>query len=142
MPYIRTSYRNDFYYGASKELIELAKVFRREQTEAEEVLWKALRNHGFANLKFRRQHPVKWFIADFYCHEHKLIIEVDGGIHKRDLQTEHDQNRTSEIEMMGIQVIRFSNEEIMSNLDSVLQKIQTTIQRSSSPSPSGEGAGG
>ena len=54
MPFIKTSYRNDFYYGASKELIILAKEFRKTQTEAEKILWKALRNHGFSELKFRR----------------------------------------------------------------------------------------
>ena len=142
MPYIKTSYRNDFYFGASRELINLAKEFRKTQTEAEKLLWKALRNHGFANLKFRRQHPVKWFIADFYCHDFKLIIEVDGGIHNSEIQSEHDENRTSELEELGIRVIRFSNEEILNKLDLVLQKIQQTILRSSTPSPGGEGAGG
>ena len=142
MPYIKTSYRNDFYFGASRELINLAKEFRKTQTEAEKILWKALWNHGFANLKFRRQHPVKWFIADFYCHDFKLVLEVDGGIHNSEIQSEHDENRTSALEELGIRVIRFSNEEILNNLESVLQKIQQSIQRSSSPSPCGEGAGG
>jgi very-short-patch-repair endonuclease len=142
MPYIKTSYRNDFYFGASRELISLAKEFRKTQTEAEKVLWNALRNHGFASLKFRRQHPIKWFVADFYCHDFKLIIEVDGGIHNSEIQSEHDENRTSELEDMGIQVIRFSNEDILNNLESVLKKIHQTILRSTSPSPRGEGAGG
>jgi len=142
MPYIKTSYRNDFYFGASRELINLAKEFRKTQTEAEKVLWNALRNHGFANLKFRRQHPVRWFIADFYCHDFKLVIEVDGGIHNNGIQSEHDENRTSELEELGIQVIRFSNEDILNNIESVLRQIQQTILRSSSPSPRGEGAGG
>jgi very-short-patch-repair endonuclease len=130
MPYIKTSYRNDFYFGASRELINLAKEFRKTQTVAEKLLWDALRNHGFSNFKFRRQHPVKWFIADFYCHEVRLIIEVDGGIHKEYFQAEHDQGRTSEIETLGIHVIRFSNEEILSDLETVLQSIQNFIQRS------------
>ena len=98
MPFIKTSYRNDFYYGASKELIELAKEFRKKPTEAEEVLWNALRNNHFSGIKFRRQHPVKWFIVDFYCHEAKLVIEVDGGIHLAFPQAEHDESRTSEIQ--------------------------------------------
>ena len=142
MPFIKTRYRNDFYYGASKELIILAKEFRKTQTEAEKILWKALRNHVFSELKFRRQHPVKCFIADFYCHEYKLIIEVDGGIHNHDIQKEHDENRTSELDEMGIQVIRFTNEDILKNIESVLHQIHQTILQSSSPSPGGEGAGG
>ena len=78
---------------------------------------------------------------DFYCQKFKLIIEVDGGIHNSEIQSEHDENRTFELEDFGIQVIRFSNEEILNNLESVLQKIHQTILRSSSPSPGGEGAG-
>ena len=142
MPYIKTSYRNDFYYGASKELITMAKEFRKNMTKAEKVLWDALRNHRFSALKFRRQHPIKWFIADFYSHEIKLIIEVDGGIHNSTSQTEHDASRTSEIETLGINVIRFSNEDILNNLEFVLHQILLTIQQSSSPSPGGEGVGG
>jgi very-short-patch-repair endonuclease len=103
----------------------MSQELRKKPTTAETLLWEALRNHGFANLKFRRQHPVKWFIADFYCHEARLVIEVDGGIHNNSDQAEYDQNRTAELEELGIQVIRFS-----------------TLQRSSSPSPGGEGAGG
>ena len=102
MPYIKTSYRNDFYYGASKELIKLAKELRKNQTKAENQLWLALRNHSLSGIKFRRQHPVRWFIADFYYHEAKLVIEVDGGIHNIPCQAEHDENRTSEIEALGI----------------------------------------
>ena len=142
MPYIKTSYRNDFYYGASKELITRAKEFRKNLTQVEKVLWDALRNHRFSALKFRRQHPIKWFIADFYSHEVKLIIEVDGGIHNNANQTEYDASRTSEIERLGISVIRFSNEDILNNLEFVLYQILLTIQRSSSPSPGGEGVGG
>jgi very-short-patch-repair endonuclease len=142
MPFIKTSYRNDFYFGASKELIKLAKEFRKKPTEAEEVLWYALRNNHFPGLKFRRQHPIKWFIADFYCHEAKLVIEVDGGIHLAIPQAEHDESRTSEIETLGIHVLRLTNEEIMNSLESVLEQIKTSIQCSSSPSPRGEGAGG
>ena len=120
----------------------MAKEFRKNMTKAEKVLWDALRNHRFSTLKFRRQHPIKWFIADFYSHEIKLIIEVDGGIHNSTSQTEHDASRTSEIETLGINVIRFSNEDILNNLEFVLHQILLTIQQSSSPSPGGEGAGG
>ena len=110
--------------------------------QAEKVLWNALRNNHFTDIKFRRQHPLKWFIADFYCHEAKLVIEVDGGIHLAIPQAEHDESRTSEIENLGIHVLRITNEEIMNSLEIVLEKIKTSLQRSSPPSPCGEGAGG
>jgi len=142
MPFIKSSYRNDFYYGASKQLINRAKELRKQQTDAEKVLWNALRSHQFSGFKFRRQHPVKWFIADFYCHEVKLIIEVDGGIHATPDQSAYDVGRTAEIEEMGISLIRFTNEEILTNLEFVLKQIDKMIQLPTSPSPGGEGAGG
>jgi very-short-patch-repair endonuclease len=142
MPFISTSYRNDFYFGASKELIKRAKELRKTQTETEKILWGLLRNHKFSAFKFRRQHPVRWFISDFYCHEARLIIEVDGGIHSRGDQAEYDEGRSAEIEDLGIRIIRFTNEEILNNCDSVLLQIQTILQRPSTPSPRGEGAGG
>ena len=142
MPFIKSSYRNDFYYGASKQLINRAKELRKQQTDAEMLLWNALRSHRFSGLKFRRQHPVKWFIADFYCQEVKLIIEVDGGIHATPDQSAYDAGRTAEIEELGLKIIRFTNEEILTNLEFVLQKIEETIQLPTSPSPCGEGVGG
>jgi very-short-patch-repair endonuclease len=142
MAYIKTSYRNDFYFGASRELIKKAKELRKRETEAERVLWEALRNNKFAALKFRRQHPVKCFVADFYCHEVNLIIEVDGGIHNQKDQALYDESRTHELESLGLRVLRFTNDEILNNLTSVLSQIQRTIQSESSPSTGGEGAGG
>jgi very-short-patch-repair endonuclease len=142
MACIKTSYRNDFYFGASRELITRAKKLRKVETNAERILWDALRNKRFSHLKFRRQHPVKWFIADFYCHEIKLIIEVDGGIHNQEDKAAYDTGRMHEIESLGLIVIRFSNDEILNNLTSVLNQIQRTIQSESSPSQGGEGAGG
>ena len=142
MPFIKSSYRNDFYYGASKQLINRAKELRKQQTDAEKVLWNALRSHQFSGFKFRRQHPVKWFIADFYCHEVKLIIEVDGGIHATPDQSAYDVGRTAEIEEMGISLIRFTNEEILTNLEFVLKQIDKMIQLPTSPLRAERGQGG
>ena len=114
---------------------------RKEKTEAEELLWQALRNKQVGNCKFRRQHPIGQFIADFYCHEAGLIIEVDGGYHNKADQKTYDKARTQVINDFGVKVIRFTNEEILSNLTEVVKKVSEVLQPLS-PSPSGEGAGG
>lgn len=94
-------------------------------TEAEDILWKHLRNKKLNGLKFRRQHSLDIFIADFCCHEKKLVIELDGGIHDILEQKEYDEGRTSELEGKGFKVIRFRNEEIMNDLEDVLNRILT-----------------
>jgi very-short-patch-repair endonuclease len=80
-----------------------------------------LRAHRLGGLKFRRQHPLGPFVADFYCAEHRLIVEVDGGIHIR--QVEHDQVRTEQFETYGYRVIRFKNSEVEQDIETVLEKI-------------------
>jgi len=98
-------------------------ILRRSETEAEKLLWQALKNRKCAGLKFRRQHPFGWFVLDFYCHERALAVEVDGGIHKNRDVKRHDINRTSELENMGVRVIRFTNEEVIGEIEEVLKKI-------------------
>jgi len=78
-------------------------------------------------LKFRRQHPVHIFILDFYCHERKLAIEVDGGVHKAIEQSERDENRTYELEHIGISVLRFTNEEVEKHINEVLKRIEEAV---------------
>ena len=93
-------------------------------TEAEEILWKRLRNNKLEELKFRRQHPLDIFIADFYCHQKKLIIELDGGIHDNLEQKEYDEGRTFELEEKGFKILRFRNEEVINNIEDVLSRIK------------------
>jgi len=111
-------------YRKYKALINArTKELRNNPTPTENVLWDHLRKRQFQGLKFLRQHPilhhqnnrVYFFIADFYCHEHQLIIEVDGDIHNKKEQMEHDQMRTETLEEMGYTVIRFPN-SIVDNL--------------------------
>jgi very-short-patch-repair endonuclease len=116
-----------------KELVEIAKEIcrnlRRNSTPAEKKLWNSLRNRQLDMKKFLRQHPLfydvtgkeTFFVADFYCHEEKLVIELDGVYHKYRLTD--DQNRTQIINTLGLTVIRFNNEEVINNLPYVLQKI-------------------
>ena len=111
-------------YGASSEIIKRAKELRSRMTIAEVRLWNKLRNRQCGNYKFRRQHPIERFIADFYCHEVRVVIELDGAIHNSAENREYDDNRTAEFEKWDITVIRFSNEEVYENLDSVVNTIK------------------
>jgi very-short-patch-repair endonuclease len=90
-------------------------------TPAEAALWERLKKKRLHGLKFRRQHPLHHFILDFYCHAHQLVVEADGGIHHR--QQEYDAARTEWLTQRGFRVIRFSNEEIFNDLETVLHKI-------------------
>jgi len=105
----------------SKRTTKLARHLRREATPAEQKLWQHLRNRNLFGLKFRRQQPIGHFIVDFYCHEHKLIIEVDGGIHER--KQRYDEARTRWLEQQDCRVIRFKNEDVIFNVEAVLNKI-------------------
>ncbi len=134
------SYTEELFKGASASLFGNARSMRKEKTEAEDKLWQALRNKQIENCKFRRQHPIGNFIADFYCHEEKLAIEVDGGYHNEKEQRAYDEARTQVINEFGVQVMRFSNEEILNNLPEVLNKIRHNL--SPIPSPAGEGQWG
>ena len=113
---------DNLFYNAPPHIMAFAKELRKNMTPAEKALWDKIRNRKVANCKFRRQHPIDIFIADFYCHEKKLVIEIDGEIHNA--QKEHDINRTAEMENYGIRVIRFTNDEIENELEKVVEKIE------------------
>ena len=113
------------FYNAKPTIFERAKLLRANMTEAELKLWSYLRNNKLG-VRFKAQHPIDLFIADFYCHQVKLVVEVDGSIHN--LQTDYDEGRTEEIERFGIVVIRFTNDEVIHHIDKVLISIQATIK--------------
>jgi very-short-patch-repair endonuclease len=102
-----------------------AKQLRKTLTPAEQQLWQALRGGKLAGLKFRRQHPVGNFILDFYCAAHKLVVEVDGGIHET--QIEYDTARTTELEVHGYRIVRFPNEVVLHQLETVLAEILQVV---------------
>lgn len=114
----------DMWKGASTKIFSNARKLRENQTEAEEFLWLALRENQLDGLKFRRQHPLSIYIADFYCHKLKLIIEIDGGYHQTKEQMILDAERTTAIEFQGLKVIRFTNDEVLLKLPEVLNKIK------------------
>ncbi len=114
-------HEHDTYQQTSPELRQRAKELRRQMTPAEQLLWEQVRDRRLGGLKIRRQHPIGRFIADFYCTEARLIIEVDGGIH--DQQRERDAARTEYLEQRGFRVLRIRNEAIERNTDEVLAEI-------------------
>ena len=116
-------YKANLTWSAKPSIFDNAKDLRKSMTEAEKILWKQLRNNKLNGLKFRRQHPLDIFIADFYCHRKKLIIELDGGIHDSPEQKEYDEGRTFELEEKGFKILRFRNEDIINDLGSVLEII-------------------
>lgn len=103
---------------------DVARAFRRQPTPAEMVLWSALRREQLDGLHFRRQQPVGRFIADFYCHAARLVVEVDGGIHSESPQVEADQNRDDVFNALGLRVLRISNDEVLTTLPVALTKIR------------------
>jgi len=119
--------RISLFYGANSSTFRAAAILRSNMTVAELILWKKLKDRTIFKTKFRKQHPVSFFIVDFYCHEYKLVIEIDGDIHIDETQSEYDMGRTAELEKFGIKVIRFTNDQIIYDLNSVITKIQEVI---------------
>ena len=106
-----------------KNIIHNARELRRDMTEAEKHFWRFARDKKFNQIKFRRQHPVDSFVLDFYWAEKKLAIEIDGGIHLKKEIRENDAERSRILYDAGITVIRFTNEEVLSNIGHVLRRI-------------------
>ena len=115
------------FYGAGPETFETARYLRKKMTRAEILLWEHLKGNNFCGLKFRRQHPISFYIADFYCHSLKLVIELDGKIHIN--KKDHDDGRTAEMENFGILVIRFKNEQVEKNIELVLSKLKKIVEK-------------
>jgi very-short-patch-repair endonuclease len=116
-----------FYYGAFPETFRLARKLRRTLTPAERIVWYELRNRYLLGYKFRRQHPVREFIVDFFCPEKELVVEIDGNLHQLPEVKERDENRTAELEWLGLTIIRFSNEEVINDIDGVMRKIERAL---------------
>ena len=113
-----------------------ARILRKTETRAEKLLWERLRNKQVDGLKFRRQHPIGYFVTDFYCHEIKHIIELEGTIHDVKDQKEYDIIRKELIEIWGFTVIEFKNKEIYNNIEKVNQTIKDLAKKIKSFSPS------
>jgi very-short-patch-repair endonuclease len=106
---------------------ERRRELRQEATLAENLLWRHLRRKQFEGLKFRRQHQLGPFIADFYCSAARLVIELDGGQHFGVEVERYDRERTNYFESRGLRVIRFTNAEVTRNPESVIEAILEAI---------------
>ncbi len=123
--------KKKMFYGANRLIFENAKYLRNHVTNVEMIFWGRLKERFF-NHKFRRQHPLSNYIADFYCHKLKLVVELDGSIHHiRDVQ-QRDKERETIIKSFGIHVIRFTNDDIKLRIESCLEIIESFIQGSTS----------
>jgi len=111
------------FYGASRGIFKNARILRGTETEAEKLLWMHLKENKLNGFRFKRQHPIATFIADFYCHKAKLVIEIDGGYHHEGQQKKYDQHRDILMNELGLKVLRFRNEEIVNNPSIVLALI-------------------
>jgi very-short-patch-repair endonuclease len=115
--------RTTMFFGAKPLLFERAKHLRENMTPEERLLWGFLKNKENTNCHFRCQHPIYQFIADFYCHTVRLVIEVDGGIHLNADHRKYDICRDYELSNFGITVCRFTNDRIHNDFESVKQEI-------------------
>ncbi len=124
-------------------LLTKARSLRTGMTEAEHLLWSRIRAHRLAGLGFRRQVPVPPHVVDFLCHEHRLVVEVDGGQHGDESTREKDRERDRFLSQAGYRVLRFWNNEVLTNCEGVLATIlEAAGEPPPNPPPAGEGLGG
>lgn len=123
----------------SADLRQFARNLRRDQTDGEQRVWSLLRDRRMAGMKFRRQHPVPPYVLDFYCDEARLAIELDGGQHAE--QVRRDAMRSEFLAAQGIKVLRFWNNEVLSQPEAVAEAIWNAVAPSPpAPLPEGEGS--
>ncbi|MFC1577267.1 endonuclease domain-containing protein [Candidatus Omnitrophota bacterium] len=115
--------------------IEKCKKLRKDQTDAERKLWSALRNRQLSGLKFRRQFPIGSYIVDFFSPEYKLGIEADGGQHYEDKGKRYDELRIRVLTEYGVKIVRFSDLDILKNIEGVCERIQDAIENRKDNSP-------
>ena len=129
MKKLKPNHDEGMWKGAPSDSFTKAQFLRRNETKAEKLLWEKLRNNQLEGLKFRRQHPVNIYIADFYCHKFKLIIELDGDYHDQEEQKQKDEVRTEVLRLNDLKIIRFKNEEVEQDINQVLITIKNKIEQ-------------
>ena len=117
------------FYKADPLTFQNARELRNKLTPAEQTFWLRLKEQ-FPEYKFRRQHPISIYIADFYCHKLKLVIEIDGSIHDSEEAKLADEKRQKYLENLNLTVIRFTNEQIRSEVENVIKIISSIISQS------------
>ena len=121
-------------YKLKKIARDLCRELRKNATNSEKIVWEIVWNRKLNNCKINRQYPIfydlegteKFFIADFYCHEKKLVIEIDGEYHEH--QKEYDTMRTEIINLLGIKVIRFKNNEVENDILNIIKRIKEQLK--------------
>jgi cyclase len=111
------------FHGTPPQIFEAARQLRKEMTAAEQLLWQWLKLER-KGLKFRRQHALGVYVADFYCHKAKLVIELDGSIHENTEVAQRDKVREHDLKEWGYNIIRFSNKEVFGNVEAVINAIR------------------
>lgn len=129
MKKLKPNHDEGMWKGAPSDSFSKAQFLRRNETKAEKLLWEKLRNNQLEGLKFRRQHPVNIYIADFYCHKFKLMIELDGDYHNQEEQKQKDEVRTEVLRLNDLKIIRFKNEEVEQDINQVLITIKNKIEQ-------------
>jgi very-short-patch-repair endonuclease len=109
------------------QLLQTARALRCTMTDAEQLVWYCLRRKQLGGFRFRRQHPIERFVLDFYCSEAKLAIELDGGQHNEPDAKARDEERTDFLTAYEIEVLRFWNNEVFTDLEAMLQKIYEAL---------------
>ena len=116
------------HYGATAETFQIAERLRRDMTFAEKLLWGKLCKNQLG-VRIRRQHPIWKFIADFYCHEVKLVIEIDGGIHISPENKKYDISREIILKEFQIEILRFTSDEVITQTSLFIERIKSTIEK-------------
>jgi very-short-patch-repair endonuclease len=116
------------FYGASGELFAKARALRRNTTESEKLLWEKISGNQLSGFRFKRQHPIGYYIVDFYCHKARLVIELDGDYHNLEDQRIYDILRTEELMDFGLTVLRFSNDEVKNRIENVIKSINDHLK--------------
>ncbi|HYG14906.1 MAG TPA: endonuclease domain-containing protein [Bacteroidia bacterium] len=118
--------KSSMFYGAKPTIFKNAKGLRLNTTDAEQLVWEHLSNNKLG-VRFRRQHPIQNFIADFYCHKAKLVVEIDGSIHNLEENAEYDKGREFELRSLNLKILRFTNSEVFKDIRNVIDTIRNNL---------------
>lgn len=114
------------HYGATAETFRLAEFLRKNMTPAEKQLWEFL-SKSYFGYRFRCQHPTERYVVDFYCHPVQLVVEIDGDVHLEDFASLNNLQREMRLLSFGLNIVRFTNEQVMWDIDGVLMEIKSVL---------------
>jgi len=120
--------KREMFYKSDPLIFSKARELRKKLTPAEQTFWLRLKEI-FPEYKFRRQHPISIYIADFYCHTLKILIEIDGSIHDSEEAKLNDKRRQQDLEKLNLTVIRFTNDQVKNEIESVIEMTASTIKK-------------